>query len=232
MAFPSTFLDIQNDVLDKLRLNATDDLANVKDWINQSYAEAAAETRCFQTGKVATLTTDPSYTLDAQILHIELMTVIPASGVASFPMKECRLDEILNLRALGPGAAGPSTRYALVGLNQLEVWPAPHAGDLLNVWYSYLPTPLSADSDVPGMPEPYGSNLLGYGACVQGAEFKKDVLMLSNFQGQYGQAMLAFQRYLNRKAGSYPEAFPTWTGGPRFPFSDPSTDIPWYAVGA
>ena len=231
MAYPSSFLDIQNDVIDKLRLNAADDLANVKDWINQAYAEVASETRCFQTDGVATMTAAVgSYLLPASVLHIELLTITPTGADTWFPMKECQLPEILNMRGLGPGAIGPPTRYAVVGLNQLEVWPAARSGDVMNFWNSYLPTALSGDGDVPAIPEPHASNLLGYGACVQGAEFKRDVLTLSNYQGQYNQCLQAFQRYLNRKGGAYPQAFPTWTGGPRFPFSDPSTDLPWYAV--
>ena len=44
MAFPSTFLDIQNAVINKLRLDSTNDLSKVKDWINQVYYEACIET--------------------------------------------------------------------------------------------------------------------------------------------------------------------------------------------
>jgi len=233
MAYPSTFLDIQNEVISKLRLSPTDDLPDVKDWINQTYAEVASQTRCFQTDGTSTMTAgEDSYTMPVPVLHIDLLTVTPSGANVWFPLKECALIEILNMRALGQGTTGPPIKYSLVGMNQLEVWPPARSGDVMTFWYSYLPTALSGDTDVPGIPEPYATNVLTYGACVKAAELKRDLAVLPNYQGQYNQALSAFQVYLNRKAGSYPAAFPTWTGGRRWPFSDPSTDVPWYGWGA
>lgn len=229
MAVPATFLDVQQSVADKLRLTLTADKARISDWINQVYADVAAETRCFQQLSTSTMTAGvASYTLDSSLLHIELLTVKQTSGTAYFPLVECQLDEILNLRARNTSAAGPSKRYCLVGINQIEFWPTPQAADTLNTWYSHLPTFLSADGDQPAFPEPFGSKLLEYGALVQGAEWKRDILVLGQYQAQYQSWLQAFQKYLNRKAGAYPETFPTWTrlrpGAPH----DPSTDVPGF----
>lgn len=228
MALPSTFLTIITSVCAKLRLTLADDKARVSDWVNQTYADVASETRCFQTNSTAAMTTgDASYTLDSSILHIELLTVTQSGGQAYFPLVECQLDEILNLRARNSSASGPSRRYCLVGMNQIEFWPAASAGDVLNFWYTTLPTYLSADGDFPLFPEPFGSKLLEYGALVQGAEWKRDIMVLGQYQAQYQSWMQAFQRYLNRKAGAYPESFPTWTRLLPYAAHDPSTDIAW-----
>lgn len=231
MSLPSSFLTIQTAVAAKLHLTLADDGPKIKDWINQTYADVAAETRCFQQTATSTLVApvsplNSSFTLDAAVLHIELLTVTPVGGQTWFPLKECQLDEILNYRALSSAATGPSTRYALIGLNQLELWPNARTGDVLTTWYSYLPTYLSADTDVPAIPEPFGSKLLEYGACAQGAELKRDILMLGDYQSQQQSWMQAFQRYLNRKGGAYPAAFPTWTRLNPFAPHDPSTDVP------
>jgi hypothetical protein len=225
--YQSTFVDIQNDVADKAKLLLADDGTNIKAWINAAYADVASATRCFQQTAGAAMTAGVgSYTLDPTILHIELVTVTQTGGDTWFPLKECELDEILNLRALNANATGPSTRYCLVGLNQLEVWPAPTNADTMTFWYSYLPAQLVNDSDVPLLPEPHCSNLLGYGALVQAAEFKRDIMMLGDFQGQYAASMQDFQKYLNRKAGAYPMSFPTWTRLDPWAPHDRSTDVP------
>jgi hypothetical protein len=232
VSFPATYLDIQTSVAQKLRMNLTDDGDKIRGYIATTYAEVAAETRCFQrTGTTTMAAPVPpaiytSCTLDPSVLHIELLTVTQDGGTAWFPLKECQLDEILNYRAVASASGGPPTRYALIGLNQIELWPNARTGDVLTTWYSYLPTPLSDDTDVPAIPEPYASNLLEYGACVQGAEFKRDIMMLGDFQSQYAQALQNFQKYLNRKAGAYPGAFPTWTRMNPFAPHDPSTDVP------
>jgi hypothetical protein len=224
MSLPSTFATIRGNVIAKARLDTTDDATRTSDWINQVYMDVAVETRCFQTNADATLTAGTtSYTLDAQVLHIELITCTQLAGQAGQPVKQCQISEILDARATNASQRGPATKYALVGLNQLELWPAASAGDVLTFWYSYLPGALS-DPDVPAFPEPFGSKLLEYGALCQAAEFKRDVMMLGNYQAQYDEQMREFQKFLNRKAGSYPGAFPTWTRSDWFVPHDPSSD--------
>lgn len=228
MSYPATFDTIRTAVIAKARLDATADKARAGQWINETYSQVAAETRCFQ--QTATTTCTPnisSYTLDATILQIELVTCTTVGGQAWFPLAESQLDEILNLRA-GSAGAGPARKYALIGLNQLEVWPTPGAADTLTFYYTTLPTPLSADGDLPAIPEPYASKLLEFGALVNAAEFKRDLMMLGDFQQQYATWLQAFQRYVNRKAGAYPESFPTWTRGRPYGPHDPSTDLPFY----
>jgi len=225
VSLPTTFLGLQTDVAQKAHMNLTDDGDRIKDWINTSYAEVASTTRCFQRSATSTLVSGTSsYTLDASVLHIELLTVTH-SGSAWFPLKECELEQILSYRALNSAASGPPTSYALVGLNQLELWPTPNSADTLTTWYSYLPTYLAADGDVPALPEPHASNLLSYGALVQAAEAKRDIMMLGDFQSQYAASMQDFQRYLNRKAGAYPRSFPTWTSTTTYGPHDPSADV-------
>lgn len=227
-ATATTFLAAQNTVIQTARLDAVLDLTRVKGWINTIYQDVANETRCLRASGTATLTSNVSeYLLDPKILHIELITVTPVGGTQGFPLKEAQLIEIQNCRATGSGAASPSRKYCLEPMNTLELWPTPSTGDTITFWYSYLPSALSADGDTTLLPEPHAANLLQYGALVQAAEFKRDIMMLGDYQSQYATAMQDFQKYLNRKAGAYPGAFPTWTGQRPFAPHDPSADIPW-----
>jgi hypothetical protein len=231
MSLPSTFVTIQNNVIAKVRLDPVNDLAKVKDWVNQTYMQVATETRCFQSIATSTLSAGvSSYTLDASILQIELITCTQVGGQSWFPLAEAQLDEILNLQAVSPTGTGPPRRYCLVPLSTLMVWPTPGEADTLTFYYTTLPTALSADSDLPAIPEPYASKLLEFGALIQAAEFKRDLMMLGDFQQQYAVWLAAFQRYVNRKAGAYPESFPSWTGNRRYGPHDPSTDLPDYAA--
>lgn len=225
MAFPATYLTTQTAVAAKLRLTLADDSAKIKDWINQTYADVAQETRCFQQTGTSTLTAGTkTYTLSTSVLHIIEMTVTQPGATVRPPLQESSVDEILRWRSLNSNASGPPQKYALLGLNQLELWPTPSTADTLTTIYTYLPTALSADADVPGIPEPFGSKLLEYGALVQGAEWKKDILMLGEYQQSYQSWLAGFQRFLNRRQGSYPRAFTTWTGNTWRP-NDPSVDI-------
>ena len=60
MAFPSTFVDLQNDVIQRLRLDATADLPKVKDWLNQVYAQVCVETEANVTVATMALTAGTS----------------------------------------------------------------------------------------------------------------------------------------------------------------------------
>ena len=223
---PDTFATIYGNVITKARLDATADVAKAKAWVNKAYMQLAVETRYFQTSGAATLTAGTSiYTLDPNLLTIMLITVTQAGGNAWFPLKEAQLDEILNFQAVSPGGTGPARRYCVLEKNTLMIWPTPASADTITFYYSYLPTPLSADSDVPEIPMPY-TPALEFGALVHAAEFKRDLMMLGDFQSQYASWLQAFQRFANRKQGAYPEEFPTWSRKLPYGPHDPSTDVP------
>lgn len=230
MSYPATFDNIRTAVIAKVRLDAVNDKAKCGQWINETYSQVCAETRCLQTSRTDVLTAAANLTLNAAVYEIELIVCTPVGGQASFPLKEAALDEILNMRATTVAGTGPPRRYSLVPLNVIEFWPTPQGGETLQTWYASAPTALSADGDIPAFPEPYASKLLEFGALVQAAEFKRDLMMLGDFQQQYASWLAAFQRYVNRKAGAYPETFPVQMGRSSWPH-DPSTDVPGYAYG-
>lgn len=220
------FSVIYNNVIDKVRLDATNDLGRVKGWINKSYMQLAVETRYFQTSGTATLTSgQAAYTLDPNLLGIDLITVTQPGGLAWFPLAECQLDEILNFQAVSPNTSGPPRRYCVLEQNTIIFWPTPGEADTVTFYYSYLPAPLVNDTDVPLVPTPY-TLALEFGALVHAAEFKRDLMMLGDFQQQYAVWLAAFQRFANRKQGQYPETFPTWTRKLPYGPHDPSVDIP------
>lgn len=222
MAFPATFQDIQNAVILKARLDSTLDLANVKDWINRAYAQVCVETEANVVADTMTLTSGTSsYTLPAGIARIKQMVVKPAGSTQyNPPMIRTTLDEILNRRQFGgdtssttSGAIIPqSTHYAVVGLNQFEIWPTPSAADVITLWLVALPTALSANGDVPILQEPYSSHLLEYGALVHAGDFKGDPAT-ADWQNSYGDWMARYIDHLKQRPGDIPGQFHQWGDG-------------------
>ena len=124
-------------------------------------------------------------------------------------------------------ATGYITHYALLGLSEFEVYPTPQSADVITIYYVAQPTALSADADVPILPEPYASKLLEYGALAEAADFKGDPA-----EGEYRQLYQMwrgkFIEHLNRAKGGTPEAFEFYPEN-SFPPHDPSVDAPWWA---
>lgn len=227
MAFPSTFVDIQNAVIAKLRLDSTNDLSKVKDWINQVYAQVCVEVEANQTFATMALTAGTSsYTLPSGISRIKEMYVTPVGGQQSQPLQLTTLDYILRRRQAGGGQAvaqGYVTHYTLLGINDFEIYPTPTTADTLTIWYSALPTALSADADTPIISEPFASKLLEYGALAEGADFKGDPAE-QEYRQMFEVWMSKYRAHLNRKQGGQPKQFRIFPDA-TYPPHDPSVDM-------
>lgn len=200
MAFPPTFADITQTVIDLVRLDVSADTTKVQDAINTAYYEATVENEVLVSSGTATLTAgSATYDLDsaAQIARIKDLWI---EG-STFPLRQVSLDRILRLRLMSPATedTGARTLYSLSGQNQLDLWPTPGSAATIVFVYVGFPDPL-AGSDVPVIPEPYGSNILTYGACVPMAEFKSDP-QLSYFSQQSESWLRKYRGHLNRRRG-------------------------------
>lgn len=226
-SYQGTYATIKQEVIDQLKLDATLDAARVGRWVNLAYADAVQQTGCLQQAATATLTSgEDSYTIPDEVEWIKLLVIGYADGTVSLPLREVTLEEMLRQRTVtrATGQQIPQPMYAIVGQNQLEVWPEPSSGAALQFWYVYLPTALSADADEPVIHEPFGTELLVAGACVRGARFKKDPL-LPDFEADWVRSMGQFQVWLNRREGAAPRAFRVTGGRGGVVASNPSTDV-------
>lgn len=224
----STLAQLRAEVTDKLRLDADgDDATRVDRWLNQVYVTVATKTSCLVTNATATMTGgEDSYVVPSSIVHIDEITLSDSSGTAYPPMVQSSLDEILRRRAFNQASSGVPYRYAVVGMNQIEFFPKARTGDVLTFWYSYLPDKLTADGDISLLPEPFGSKLLVYGACVEAADFKNDTRLYFYYQQAYAQWEQDLQAYVNRRPGDYPGAFAVWgPDKPGYVPSDRSSDF-------
>jgi len=213
MAFPSTFIDIQTAVLQKVRLDPVLDGQRIKDWINQTYTRVCVETEAIVSTAVMNCTAGAySYTFPAQVARTKQLQVRPYGSTSlNAPLVRTTLDELLTRRQSGGDAplAAQSTHYALLGISDFELWPTPAAADAILTWYVQFPTPLAANGDVPVLEEPYASKLLEYGALVDAGDFNGDP-STSNWQADFDTWMGRYTAHLDRKQGIIPGQFHQW----------------------
>jgi hypothetical protein len=229
VAYPSTFLDIQNQVIAKLRLDSTADLQRVKDYINRAYAETCVETEALQTYATVALTANSqTYTLPSAVVRIKQMTVTPSGQGVSRPLVPTSIEEILewsSQNGTSSTANGTVTHYAVNGLSEIVLYPIPASADTLTIWYVKQPTALSGTSDVPAIPEPYATRCLENGALYEAALFAKDP-DAQVYKAEFELAKRAFRTHLNRMDGAMTRQFRI-TRGDRIIPHDPSIDIRW-----
>ncbi len=208
MAFPATFADLTAQVIALVRLDTTSDTAKVQDAINLSYFEACVECEVLVSSGSAALSSGvATYDLDtaSQIARIKDMWF--STSYVSKPPTQVSIDRILRARQSTGGAAVTDAAvqwYSLTGQNQLDLYPTPSGTNTLHFVYVGFPAVLTG-TDVPELPEPYASNVLTYGACVQMAEFKSDP-QLAYFQQQSNEWTSKLIRHLNLRRGQ-PGAF-------------------------
>lgn len=200
----------------------------MKDWINQAYARAVVETEANQVFATMTCTANTaSYTLPSGVARIKQMTTLLAGTTGyTAPIRQVSLEKILSMRQSSGTSAvtGTITHYALNGISDLEVYPTPTTADTINIFYVALPTALSANTDVPILPEPYASKVLEYGALVEAADFVKDPFGYLAYAQTLEEWMSRLRLDLNRRRGGQTEQFDV-VPYRSFPPHDPSVDV-------
>jgi len=212
VSFPSQFLDIQNAVLQKARLDPVLDGQRIKDWINQTYSRVCVETEAIVSTATMTCSVGAySYTLPAQVALIRQMQVRPyGTTTLNPPLTRGTLDELMNKRQSGGDAPmGQATHYALLGIADFELWPTPATNDLILIYFVGFPTPLVANTDLPILEEPYASKLLEFGALVDAGDFNGDPSTPS-WQADFDTWMGRYRDRLDHKAGTIPGQFHQW----------------------
>lgn len=231
-AYSSQFSDLQSEVVDKLRLDSTADATRVKEALNQVLVDVAVQSRYFSgssTGS-ALAAAASSQALSATIVELEYITCT-YGGQTTF-LNPVGFDRILMLRT--STSSGPPTVYCL-RKGTVEFWPNAQGGETLTYYGATLPDEMILGSDVSGLPEPFATNLLIYGACIEMADFKNDMRLYFYYQQAYAQWLAKFQTYLNMRVTQTSRAIPVYgpdgrpfTSSPWLPH-DPSSD--WFITG-
>jgi hypothetical protein len=215
MSYPSNFGTLQQAVLQKARLDEALDGSKVQDWINQAYFRIAVEVEFFQAGVANTpplVATQMNVTVPAQMIGINYIVPAGSDGSTWGPMEEIGFQELFELRAWQGGSVplGAPSRYAFNSnaVNTIEFWPQASGGEVLTFYGYQLPTQLNLDTDFPLFPEPYASKCLEYGALCDACEFKKDIFMLNQYQGEFQDWLQRFRTFTNGRRGDRVMAMP------------------------
>lgn len=199
MAFPSNYQDLQQRVIEKLRLESPQSLGRVGDWVNEAYAQVCIETEFLRSTATSSLSaTNTNVALPAGIIRIVSLQAKPSGGSYGAPMQRVSMDRLLALRAGNATAATPA--FYTVTQSTVEFFPTAVGGETLQWWYSKLPTALSAATDTPAIDEPYATRLLEYGALAIAAEIVKDSAD-AEYKQLYQQWLQRFVQHLELRQG-------------------------------
>lgn len=227
MAFPATFLSLQESVIDKLRLSTNSDLQAVKDWINQVYAQVCIETEYVDNVYVTSAMAAGADFFNMPSGAIRVKNIIcKASSTSNYgpPLLETTQADILRLRGDNggvTGSRGTPTRY-VVYQSYIDFWPNAVGGEIFNVYAIKLPTALSANGDLPIIDEPYASKLLEYGALAEGADFLRDPQEQA-YRQLFQYWMEKFRAHINRRRGGHTNQL-NMAGRSQWIPGDPSID--------
>lgn len=210
-----------------LHLDATDDLTKVKNALNNASNRVATETLYLSTSSTgaALAAAASSASLPATLIELEYITCTYGGQV--LVLGQAAFNRLLALRQQ-PSVAGPPMVYSL-RKDTVEFWPTAVGGEVLVYYGPGLPTALSANADLQPYPEPYGSNLLMYGAAQELAEFTKDLALITVWQARYEEWMRRFRAFIDKRQGSLPKHMIVDDGGHGYYPHDPSSD--WDLVG-
>lgn len=232
MAYPSTFADLQDAVLNKGKLDDTYDTTRIKNWINQAYYQACLETEFYESSSAssALAASATSVAVPTALVGVDFIVPTGSDGSVWGPMEMVTFEEILEQRAYNAGVTmttGAPSRYAYrsSGAPSIEFWPTANGGETLTFYGQAFPTAMTADGNLPIIPEPYATKVLEYGALVQAAEFKRDFAILDFWQAQYTDWMNRFRGFLNTREGDKVQQFRVETYKP-YPRSN-SVDTPY-----
>jgi hypothetical protein len=228
MAYPSTFADLQSAVLNKGKLDDVLDVQRIKDWINQTYMQVCVETEFYGVSAVASVLTQNQtvVTVPATINKVDFIVPTGSDGSSWGPMEMVTMEEILRQRAYSGGVTmttGAPSKYCYSSPSSIQIWPNPSGSEVLTFYGTGLPTALISGTDPPVIPEPYASKLLEYGALVNAAEFKRDMEMLTIWQGMYMDWLSRFRGFTNTRVGDKVQSF-TVVGSSAWPRGN-STDV-------
>jgi hypothetical protein len=202
VAYPSTFKDLQDNVIAKVRLDATADRPKVKDWINRYYSRICVENEVTQTSATMVVTAgcrvvhaacgDPADQRDRRGAPRRRLRASVGGGVAR--PDPCVAADRDGRPDLEPDVNQVCARRAERARAVPDTGERRHAADLLRV----PADPLSADADLPVLQEPYATECLEYGACFEAAAFKGDPAA-GDWHSLYADAASRLTRHLSRR---------------------------------
>lgn len=219
-----TFVQLQNDVMERMGLTHTDSRTRVKRFLNQRLRRLVTNLGLGRLGRRSTITfvtvaTTKTYTPSTLI---KPFSVIYTAG--NLVLEELTQAQLRALDA-DDSQTGAPRAFVVVAYGAttvtLRIWPTPDAVYTLTVDGLITGTDLSADGDVPAFPEDYHDVLI-FGAEADELEKMEKYDLAAKKEAAYEKRMrelryfLAKSAYLGVQPGTSPITLPhepQWTDG-------------------
>lgn len=189
--------------------NASTEQPDIDTWLNEGVIRVLEDTQCYVTETQFSgfdgSSTD--YTLDSGILEVADMYLI--SGTVNYRLERESVDELIERKRMSTPVGEPTSYFAINGENMIQLWPAPGTGDNLLVYYTPVPTALSATADDPsntqfgGVPSYFHLAII-YWACSRAGSYDDDA---SSAQGQryiqlYQEEIARARKHMRKRGGN------------------------------
>lgn len=203
MASSSSYLEIQNRVLDLISKSDSTTRNRIKNWINMGYHNfVLRELWPFRetTGTITTIVGTQEYTLSSGLTDIDAQNIISVAiqGASSRKLGYIPFNQ---LRLVQPdfdqeGTGLPEKYYLKSG--KIGFWLSPGDVYTVSVDYYKVPTELSADADEPIIPIAYRQGLVQF-ALAKEHDFNTDPDLSQKAMNEYEQIIaLARQNLLSQ----------------------------------
>lgn len=124
--------------------------------------------------------------------------IYTSPGELATPLALVSIERILALQPAD--AAGPAREYAFEGGFRLYFWPNLRVADTLGIHWVPEPTTLSADSDVPSVPEAFHQILADYAAWQL---CKADDLSMAEYhRTNWERGKVEYRKYMRNRRGT------------------------------
>lgn len=191
MAANTTFIDIQDRVLDLISKSDSTTRNRIKNWINMGYSDFVLRELWPFRETVGTLNLvqgTQEYSLSTNFSDIDAQNIVSVA-IQGANQKKLTYWPFNQLRASQPdfdftGTSTPERYYIQAG--QMGFWPSPNAALTVLIDYYKVPTELSVDSDEPIIPVNYREALVHYALSLE-HDFNTDPDLAVKSMNRYEQ---------------------------------------------
>ena len=187
--------------------NAGDERDLIDEWCSQGVRDVLMRTHCFVDVTTLTTTADEwRYDLSYSVMAIKHIWV-----EGSDSMVRVSPSEIIDYHRADASTDGSVTRWALLGTNQLLLWPTPSTEYDISLIYVPAPSALTFDTHDPsdqaygGVPTEYHKAIEMY-ALAEAADYDDDQSSAVGlaYRQRYEEEIMRIKAAVNRKGGPLP----------------------------
>ncbi len=223
----TSFLELQNAVLDASGSHVNTDRETIKRLINRRYAEVVTRLRLLTATADVTLVADQGDYSMVDDFGLEdvngIRAITSVDEDPRVPAIELTPNQIRDLRVFAPTSVGIRSYAYSGGLLMLE--PTPDTAETLTITYSAIPVEMTNDEDIPNEIPTGFHDVIELGAIADACRRRRDHANARDYMAQYDQRLGKLRAHVDASSGSLTAKLPR-PGFNRRPFR-PTNDTDW-----